>query len=109
MRAGRLWAVTSVVFVFLGAWAPSVLAENADAKEGQRVYNTYCILCHGPNLINSGSNAPDLRKFPLEQKPRFVTAIVEGKGQGKMPAWGDILSSDQIDQIWMYVKARGKI
>ena len=79
------------------------------AAEGRQFYNAYCYQCHGANMVNTGSNAPDLRKFPLSQKSRFVKSVKEGKGQGKMPAWGDILNREQIDKIWSYVKTRGKI
>ncbi len=78
------------------------------AAEGRQVYNTYCVLCHGTNMVNTGANAPDLRKFPKSQKARFVKAVKYGKGQGKMPAWGDILNGEQINKIWAYVKTRGK-
>ena len=64
-----------------------------------------------PGVLTSdtGSNAPDLRKFPKSQKARFVKSVKNGKGQGKMPAWGDILSAEDINKIWSYVKTRGKI
>jgi mono/diheme cytochrome c family protein len=104
-----LKAAICLIFVFILTQASPSLAASAAAKEGRQTYNTYCVLCHGSNLINSGSNAPDLRKFPLGQKSRFVTSVAKGKGQGKMPAWGDILSPEQIDKIWAYVKTRGKI
>ncbi len=107
--AGRLTAAIVLAFLFMATLAPSTLAAGAVVEEGRLVYNTYCYACHGANLINTGSNAPDLRKFPLGQKSRFTTVVAKGKGQGKMPAWGDILSPDQINLIWTYVKTRGKI
>ena len=45
----------------------------------------------------------DLRKFPPDQLERFINSIVRGKNQ--MPAWGDMLSPEQIEALWAYVVA----
>ncbi len=104
----RITVILGLLFSWQSLEAPPTLAASA-AEEGRQVYNTYCVLCHGTNLINAGTNAPDLRKFPKSQKSRFIGSVRNGKGQGKMPAWGDILSTEQISKIWSYVKTRGKI
>jgi mono/diheme cytochrome c family protein len=104
----RLSVLAGFVIMFAPLPSSPVLAASP-ATEGRQVYNTYCVLCHGTNMVNSGSNAPDLRKFPKSQKARFVKTVKNGKAQGKMPAWGDILNSAQINRIWAYVKTRGKI
>lgn len=76
---------------------------------GKELYNTYCVICHGPNMVNPGMRAYDLRKFPLNDFPRFEKSVKQGKrGQNEMPAWGDILSDEEIDHLWAYVKTRGK-
>jgi mono/diheme cytochrome c family protein len=87
---------------------PAVLhAEEAElAPKGRSIYHSYCALCHGPNLVNRGSNTFDLRKFPLDQPERFLTSVKKGKRA--MPPWGDRLSNDDIKAIWAYVKTRGK-
>jgi mono/diheme cytochrome c family protein len=53
-----------------------------------------------------GAIAYDLRKFPAEQKDRFVLAVLNGKGA--MPAWSGTLTGDQLDALWAYVLTRGK-
>lgn len=78
-------------------------AESAGAGKG--LYNTYCIICHGPNMVNTGDRAFDLRKFPLNDKARFIHSVTKGKNQ--MPAWGDVLEPAQINDLWAYVKTRG--
>lgn len=78
----------------------------ASAHKGKSVYNTYCVICHGANMVNTGARASDLRKFPLNAKGRFVHSVKKGKKE--MPAWGDVLSGPQIDDLWAYVKTRGK-
>jgi mono/diheme cytochrome c family protein len=39
--------------------------------------------------------------------PRFVTTVKQGKNN-KMPPWGDILSDDEITDLWAYVSSRRK-
>ncbi|MBT5193257.1 MAG: cytochrome c [Rhodospirillaceae bacterium] len=104
-RISKAAALAALILPF--QFSPALAASKA--AQGRQVYNTYCVLCHGSNMVNAGSNAPDLRKFPKSQKARFVKSVKNGKGQGKMPAWGDILSAEDINKIWSYVKTRGKI
>ncbi len=71
---------------------------------GKRTYAQKCSHCHGPNMVNAGTVTPDLRAFP-DDRTRFVTTVKQGKN-GKMPPWGDILSDDQVSDIWAYVSSR---
>jgi mono/diheme cytochrome c family protein len=78
----------------------------AQIDHGKVTYAQKCSHCHGPNLMNSGTVTPDLRGFP-DDKPRFVTTVKQGKNN-KMPPWGDILSDDEITDLWAYVSSRRK-
>jgi mono/diheme cytochrome c family protein len=78
------------------------------AEKGYQLYETNCLTCHGPDMINPGTVSYDLRKFPADQKPRFVNSVTNGKGQG-MPAWRGIISADEVEQLWAYVMTRGKL
>jgi mono/diheme cytochrome c family protein len=71
---------------------------------GKSTYAQKCSHCHGPNMVNAGTVTPDLRAFPND-RTRFVTTVKQGKN-GKMPPWGDILSDDQVADIWAYVSSR---
>jgi mono/diheme cytochrome c family protein len=73
---------------------------------GKTTYAQKCSHCHGPNMVNSGTITPDLRAFP-DDRTRFVTTVKQGKN-GRMPPWGDILSDDEIAEIWAYVSSRRK-
>jgi mono/diheme cytochrome c family protein len=48
----------------------------------------------------------DLRKFPPDEKNRFVTSVTKGKNQ--MPPWGDLFKADEIEALWAYVMAGEK-
>ncbi|WP_417518099.1 c-type cytochrome [Minwuia sp.] len=82
----------------------------ADADTGNQLYHTYCSVCHGPRMINSGARAADLRKMKPGDKARFIKVVKEGKRgpRGEMPAWSDIVTDEEIDHMWAYVKTKGK-
>jgi mono/diheme cytochrome c family protein len=71
---------------------------------GARIYAVNCSPCHGTRMQDAES-AFDLRKFPRDQRERFVNSIVRGKNQ--MPAWGDMFKPDEIDALWAYVTRDG--
>jgi mono/diheme cytochrome c family protein len=65
-----------------------------------------------PGNIDEGSNgsflqgsesAFDLRKFPSDQRERFINSVTGGKNQ--MPPWSDTFTQDQLDALWAYVTA----
>ncbi|WP_315741956.1 MULTISPECIES: cytochrome c [unclassified Bradyrhizobium] len=72
--------------------------------QGKMTFAQKCSHCHGPNMVNSGTITPDLRRFP-DDPPRFVTTVKQGKN-GRMPPWGDILTDDDIAALWAYVSSR---
>ena len=85
---------------------PNASAEAEIAAKGKALYAHHCSHCHGFNMVNAGSIAYDLRQFPHNDKARFVRSVTEGKN-GRMPQWGDLLKSDEIDEIWAYVLTGG--
>lgn len=78
----------------------------AQIDYGKSTYASKCSHCHGPNMMNSGTITPDLRAFPDDQT-RFVTTVKNGKNN-KMPPWADILSDDEIGNLWAFVSSRRK-
>jgi len=101
-------AVLAVVSMETGRAADELNDTSVQAQidHGKATYAQKCSHCHGPNLMNSGTVTPDLRGFP-DDKPRFVTTVKQGKNN-KMPPWGDILSDDEITDLWAYVSSRRK-
>ncbi|SHG22452.1 c-type cytochrome [Bradyrhizobium erythrophlei] len=79
-------------------------ADQAQIDQGKGVYAHNCSHCHGPNMVNGGTVAPDLRAFPND-RDRFVTTVKRGKN-GRMPPWGDVLNDDQIATLWDYLASR---
>lgn len=89
---------------------PERSAAAGDAEAGNQIYHTYCSVCHGPRMLNSGARASDLRKMTPGQTGKFKKVVREGRRgpKGEMPAWADILTKQEIDDLWAYVKTKGK-
>jgi len=71
-------------------------------EEGEQVYNNYCFTCHGERLVSSGQTY-DLRRLRPSDRPRFDTAVRNGKGQ--MPPWKGVLGDGEIEALWAYIRA----
>ena len=85
--------------------APAAAQERfppAQIKAGAELYADNCSPCHGARMLDPGA-AFNLRKFPPDQRERFVTSVTRGKNQ--MPPWGDFFKPEQIDALWAYVMA----
>jgi len=99
--------------IILTAWLLA-LAQPASAqdpfkpeqvKSGSETYARHCAPCHGPRMADP-EGAPDLRKFPRDQRERFLTSV--SKGKNSMPPWGDLLKADEIEALWAYVATGGR-
>lgn len=106
-------ALHAAVVVVAVAWAamPATAQQQAAVSNealivsGKTAYAQKCGHCHGPNMVTAGTVAPDLRVFP-DDNARFVTTVKEGKNN--MPPWKDILSDQEISEIWAFVSSRRK-
>jgi mono/diheme cytochrome c family protein len=78
--------------------------DQAKIDLGKAIFAEKCSHCHGPNMVNSGTITPDLRRFPDDHE-RFVTTVKQGKNN-RMPPWGDVLNDDDIANLWAYISSR---
>jgi mono/diheme cytochrome c family protein len=76
--------------------------DKARIEAGETVYNTYCAVCHGDNLVSTGQ-FPNLRRLTASDRAKFDTTVRNGRNQ--MPPWKDVLSDEAIDQLWHYIRA----
>jgi mono/diheme cytochrome c family protein len=99
----RAWTGTMVA---LGAALSTVtMASAQDAAKieaGENVFNTNCAACHGDQLVNTGQTF-DLRRLKDTDRARFDNSVRNGKNQ--MPPWKGVLSDEEIDQVWHYIRA----
>jgi mono/diheme cytochrome c family protein len=100
--------VASSIVVTLSLLHATASAEEAQKftpeqiSAGAEIYSVNCSPCHGARLEGLGS-AFDLRKFPRDQRERFINSVTHGKNQ--MPPWGDFFKPDQLEALWAYVVA----
>ena len=71
-------------------------------ETGENVYNTNCQICHGEQLANTGQTF-DLRRLKDNERARFDNSVRNGKNQ--MPPWKGVLTDEEIDQLWHYIRA----
>jgi mono/diheme cytochrome c family protein len=104
-------ALLTALLIAAGAASAATAGEvgtgSAAAETGKALYIEHCAHCHGVGMVTPGTVAFDLRGFPHDQKERFVTSVMEGKN-ARMPPWGDMLGTEQIDALWAYVLTGGK-
>ncbi len=85
------------------------LGLNAQQSAGRAVFTAYCASCHYA-YSSSGLKGPGLKKLfkktylpsGLPANDRFVEQTILG-GRGMMPAEGDTLSQQQLDDLMAYL------
>ena len=79
-------------------------AQPSQAEKGAALYAARCSGCHGENLNNvSGGWSFDLRRLHSDEHDRFVDSVTTGKDN--MPSWYGILTTEEIEAIWAYIRA----
>jgi mono/diheme cytochrome c family protein len=69
-------------------------------RRGAEIYERNCSPCHGSRMQDP-QGAFDLRKFPRNERERFILSVSRGKNQ--MPPWGGMLKPEEIEALWAYV------
>jgi len=80
---------------------------------GAKVYTERCVLCHGPNGKGDGPAAAGLNPKPRNHtdgsymNSRTDDQLLEviRNGKGAMPAWGKVLSDDEIHAVLKHVRS----
>jgi mono/diheme cytochrome c family protein len=106
LTAAIFAAVAAALITLIPAAAQQASAIDLEGQsdQGKVTYAKNCSHCHGPNMVNSGTITPDLRAFAGD-KTRVVTTVKQGKN-GKMPPWADILSEQEIADVWAFLLSR---
>ena len=78
------------------------------AERGKPVFLA-CALCHGRDVISSGSPGPDLRESALALDKAAFLQVVKGGAllEKGMPRY-DWLSEDQAVDVWHYVRQQAR-
>ena len=119
MQMTRLTCTVLAALLLLGTSATKVSA--ADARHGSRIYNQYCISCHGPQGRGDGDRA---KNEQLDPRPRVhangsymnmipdmrLFRVIKFGGRAMnfshiMPQWQHILSDQDILDVLAHVRS----
>ncbi len=111
---GRMF---SLVFVIAGVTAADAAGQerggvSAVEYEGWRQYNVHCARCHGqdalPNPVAANLLVSVAPGGPVAEQSAFVQVVTEGRTGRGMPAFKDIMTPEQIEAVYAYVRGRAE-
>jgi quinoprotein dehydrogenase-associated probable ABC transporter substrate-binding protein len=80
-----------------------------DEYQGWKWFHVYCYRCHGTDALGS-TLAPNLRHSVSPQgtvtHDVFLATVRDGRPAKGMPSWNALLNTQQIEQLYAYIKAR---
>jgi mono/diheme cytochrome c family protein len=101
-----------------GAVKPSGQAAGAGPKpgraeyEGWRQYSVHCARCHGqdvlPNPVAANLLISVAPNGPVNTPEKFAQVVSEGRPDRGMPAFKGVLSPEQINAMYAYVRGRAE-
>jgi quinohemoprotein ethanol dehydrogenase len=109
MRVSEAWLCALAIEVgfticaFPGSGAFALAQDRAAIEAGEELYDEHCATCHGEKLRSTGS-MPDLKELGADARARFDRVTMNGKGQ--MQPYQGVISKEQLDQLWAYVRSR---
>jgi mono/diheme cytochrome c family protein len=96
--------------------AETTAAPMDETALGNKVYADRCALCHGPEGKGDGPAAAGLNPKPrnhtdgsyMNKRTDAELIQVIKNGKGGMPAWGSILSDQEINAVLKHVRSLAK-
>ena len=102
----KTWlSILGILVIACSSYEQRDHSKNAEKKyettvSGQKVYQQYCVLCHGTDgkLGLNGSKDLTLSNTPIDSVLHQIRY-----GKGAMLPYNDILNDEQIDSVAAYV------
>jgi len=114
-RLGKILLLLSLLLSFAGCESrppyksDAELGLNPQQARGRALYDTYCLRCHEA-YISGGHNGPSLMGvFKKKELPSGAPTNDERagevilRGRAKMPAFGDRLTMEQVQDLLAYM------
>ena len=104
MTKAMVWiaAVAALLFTFDAASAQSAEDDPAQVDAGAAVYEANCSSCHGAEGEGSAVGRPLAGVAGENDRARHITTVTEGRNT--MPAFGEVLSAEEIDSVVSFVR-----
>jgi len=95
---------------WLVASTPGLTAGERNLARGKKLYEKYCLACHGPQGRGDGATqfdppVADLTSSEVLMKPdsRLLKSIHEGRPNSAMDAWKSAMSEEAIRDVLAYI------
>ena len=99
--------MTNIRMSFGAALACALLsqaASAADVAQGQRIYMTHCVACHGVGGVSVIPNAPNFSRGERLMQPDMGLMMTIKAGKTAMPSFNGILRDQQILDVIAYLR-----
>lgn len=95
-------SIAVMVIAFIGCFQ-----RGDNYQQGQEIYKTYCLACHGVNgggvLYNKSVLNNDV--FVSKDPNKVIAVILNGReGAGSMPSWKDNLNDQEVAAVATYIR-----
>lgn len=84
----------------------------ASGKKGKKIFQTYCIVCHGESGLGNGPGGKSINPKPANLTSAKIQLQTDGEifwkitnGRGPMIKWGPILSDAQRWDLVNYIRS----
>lgn len=115
MRTPRFYAgLFGLVLAAAANAAESKRADELSDVRGSIVFQTYCVLCHGPNADGKGRAAKNYNPPPADlstsiRSDAYKAEIISKGGEAMnrssfMPPWGQELTKQQLSDLIVYLR-----
>ncbi|MEX0961018.1 MAG: cytochrome c [Burkholderiales bacterium] len=85
------------------AGANPYLGQTDALNEGEKIYRSRCFGCH----FRAGGRGPNIFRSKLATNEFFN--VVKNGGNSGMPAWGSIMSDEDIWKVHAFVMSRNRL
>jgi mono/diheme cytochrome c family protein len=79
-----------------------VTALTPDVDNGQALYDTHCVTCHGADG-RSGTANKDTVDYATNNEGVFFDYVIDG--DPGMPGFGDTFTDQELADVWGYVQS----